>query len=69
MRYDQDCPHYSTVEVYKGIFKCSDCGDIWDEATEDERVRREEGLEQGRDLQASKEARKAYFRRRYRGIP
>lgn len=65
--FDSDCEHASTVEVYRGIFKCSGCGEFWDEATTGEQEERQISLAEGRRQQHKRAAKvKEYKRRNYR---
>ncbi len=60
----EGCQHPKTVELYKGIFKCSTCGDVWDEATEGEKEERTVSLAEGRRLQHQRAAFVRYYKRR-----
>ena len=61
-----ECPHNQTVELFGGIFKCSVCGALWDEADEAQKIARQEGADESRRLQEARQRRNDYYRRRYR---
>lgn len=66
MRDPETCSHVKTVEIFKGIFKCSSCGDTWDEANEQEKEQRQEGLEAGVRMRERKADRIERYKRKAR---
>lgn len=63
MQNKTECSHPTQVELYFGIFKCSTCGHIWDEADEKTKAKRAKSQENA----ARREAKQEHYRRANRG--
>ena len=61
-----NCNHPFTVEIYNHVFRCSSCGTITDEATEEQKEKRREDARLAKQARERREAKIRFYKGQYR---